>query len=96
MQLPRDYEQFLTLTDGGQYGPAILYGVGPEEGVLARCSDLQTGRTLLIGSSGNVDAYVLRPNGECDIVNFLGLDEVYEHLSSFSALLDEILRAREG
>jgi hypothetical protein len=68
--IPGDYRKFLTLCDGGQYDAYCLWGVGPEEPVLGRCEGLDAGDVLIIGDSGNVDAYRMYPDGHCDIVNF--------------------------
>lgn len=86
VELPGDYRRFLTLTDGGQYDHATFYGIGPEESVLDRCADLRSGPVLVIGGSGNLDAYVLRPGG-ADVVNLLDLREVAESFPSFTELL---------
>lgn len=91
MELPDDYRRFLALTDGGQYDHALLYGIGPEDAVLDRCDDLQTGDRLLVGSSGNLDAYVLHPDGRCDVVNLFDLAAVHEPHPSFTALLARII-----
>ena len=87
LDLPGDYRRFLTLTDGGQYDHALLHGVGPEDSVLDRCTDLRTGPVLVIGGSGNLDAYVLRPDGTAEVVNLFDLSEVSESYPSFTDLL---------
>jgi hypothetical protein len=87
LELPGDYRRFLTLTDGGQYDHALFHGVGPDDSVLDRCEDLRTGSVLVIGGSGNVDAYTLRPGGGAEVVNLLGLSEVSESFPSFTDLL---------
>jgi hypothetical protein len=85
---PDDYERFLMLTDGGQYDHALFYGIGPDDSVLDRCDDLLTGSVLMIGSSGNIGAYVLRPGGAAGIVNLWDLREVFESFPSFTHLLE--------
>ena len=87
VEVPGDYRRFLTLTDGGQYDHATFYGLGPEGPVLDRCADLRTGPVLVIGGSGNLDAYVLCPGGGADVVNLLDLREVSESFPSFTELL---------
>ena len=82
-ELPDDYRRFLALTDGGQYDHAILHGVGDHEPWIDDA--------LVIGGSGNVDAYVLRAGGGADIVNLFDLNEVVESFPSFTALLDRLL-----
>ncbi|HET8658784.1 MAG TPA: SMI1/KNR4 family protein [Micromonosporaceae bacterium] len=96
VELPADYRRFLTLTDGGQYDHALFYGAGPDDCALDRADDLHTGSVLPIGSSGNVDGYVLRPDGRAETVNFFGLTEVYESFPSFTALLAAVLAGRTG
>jgi len=91
LELPADYRRFLTLTDGGQYDHALFGGIGPEDPVLARCEDLRTGPVLVIGGSGNLDAYVLQPGGRADIVTFWDLSEVSESFASFTGLLEKVL-----
>jgi hypothetical protein len=90
VELPGDYRRFLMLTDGGQYDHAFFCGIGPEDAVLDRCDDLRTGPVLMIGGSGNLDAYVLRPGG-ADIVNLFDLREVSESFPSFTDLLERQL-----
>ena len=85
--LPDDYARFLALTDGGQYDHALFHGIGPEDPVLDRCADLRTGSVLVIGGSGNLDAYALRPDGRAEIVNLFDLVEVSESFPSFTDLL---------
>jgi hypothetical protein len=89
--VPGDYRRFLGLTDGGQYDHALFYGVGLEDSVLERCDDLGSGRVLVIGGSGNVDACVLRADGRAEIVNLFDLDEVSESFGSFAGLLERVL-----
>ena len=91
LELPDDYRRFLTLTDGGQHDHAVFYGIGPEESVLQRCGDLRTGSVLVIGGSGNLDAYALRTGGGADIVNWWDLTEVSESFPSFTKLLERVL-----
>jgi hypothetical protein len=91
LEVPDDYRRFLTLTDGGQYDHAWFHGVGPEDSVLDRCDDLRTGRVPVIGGSGNVDAYVLRPDGRAEVVNLWDLGEVSESFPSFTGLLERQL-----
>ena len=87
VEMPGDYRRFLTLTDGGQYDHATFHGIGPTDSVLDRCADLRTGPVLVIGGSGNLDAYVLRPGGGADVVNLLDLREVSESFPSFTELV---------
>jgi hypothetical protein len=96
VRLPDDYRRFLTLTDGGQYDHALFHGVGPEDSVLDRCDDLRTGKVLVIGGSGNLDAYVLRPGGGAEIVNLWDLSEVSESFPSFTGLLHRQTRGWTG
>ena len=91
LDLPGDYRRFLALTDGGQYDHAVFYGLGPEDSVLDRCDGLRTGPVLVIGSSGNIDAYVLRPSGVAEVVNLWDLSEVSESFPSFTGLLERQL-----
>jgi hypothetical protein len=91
LELPDDYRRFLMLTDGGQYDHAYFWGIGPEESVLDRCDDLGTGSVLIIGGSGNIDAYALRPGGGAEIVNLWDLSEVSESFPSFTDLLERLL-----
>jgi hypothetical protein len=84
---PSDYVRFLELCDGGQNDASYLFGCAPETR-----SHLDTGSTFLIGNMGNVDGYVLRPDGRADIANFFGLDEVVESYPRFTALLDTLIR----
>ena len=91
VQLPDDYRRFLMLTDGGQYDHAYFGGIGPEDSVLDRCDDLRTGSVLVIGGSGNIDAYALRPDGGADVVNLWDLREVSESFPSFTGLLERQL-----
>jgi hypothetical protein len=91
VELPDDYRRLLTLTDGGQYDHAFFCGIGPEDSVLDRCDDLRTGSVLVIGGSGNIDAYALAPGGGAEVVNLWAMDEVSESFPSFTDLLERQL-----
>lgn len=89
--LPEDYRRFLALTDGGQYDHALFFGVGAPASALERCADMGSGSVFVIGSSGNLDAYVLRADGRAEIVGFYDLDAVSETFGSFTGLLQRVL-----
>jgi hypothetical protein len=82
-----DYVRFLELCDGGQFDACWYFGCAPDT-----VSHLDTGELFAIGDSGNIDLYVLRPDGRADIVGLAYMDSVFEAFPSFTAMLDKHVR----
>lgn len=83
LEPPADYVRFLELCDGGQYDASWFFGC-----TARTASHLDTAPVFAIGDSGNVDVYVLRPDGSAEIVSLGDLSHVFERYPSFTALLD--------
>ena len=84
---PPDFLRFLALADGGQHDASLLYSVADIMDLTEDAAPL-----TLIGKSGNVDAYVLRPDGSCAMVNFYGHQDVFEDFADFPRFLARVLR----
>jgi hypothetical protein len=87
---PPAFVHFLTLADGGQYDAYYLFALADimdatEDGL----------PFTLIGDSGNVDRFILRPNGSCAIVSLFDYAQVFEDFPDFGRLLARLLHGPE-
>ena len=70
----------------GQNDAVWFFGAAPDT-----ASHFDPTPDFLIGNSGNVDIYVLRPDGRAEITD-MGVASVYESFPSFRAILDALIK----
>jgi hypothetical protein len=83
---PADYHRFLELCDGGQNNAVWMFGAAPNTS-----SHYDPTKNFLIGDSGNVDLYILRPDGRAEVTDFSEA-YAYEKYPTFRAMLDKLIR----
>jgi hypothetical protein len=90
--------RFLSPADGGQYDNYVLDRL---DALIDYTEILETEiyekalPYIWIGCNGNVDDFILRPDGSCAMVNTFGHDDVHEEFPDFTSFLARLLRKRE-
>lgn len=84
---PSAFMEFLALADGGQYDAYYLFSIAD----IMDTTD-EAFPFIVIGDSGNVDRFILRPDGSCAMVNLSDYEHVSEDFPDFDQFLARLLR----